>query len=367
MRQARHMEILSRLVIRAYCDNKQATLAEDLEELRRDLRYVVALEASQWAEFLALADSHHVTVRALTVLHDAARLENEHRITQWCAGTLAVESARIERAVACLDLICNALESQGCRVAVIKSLDHWPDLGSDLDLYTTGEARRVERVMREDFAARAVGRSWGDWLANKWNYKVPGLPELVEIHVQYLGQTGEYSAMAQRIIDRRISKTVGRHCFHVPAAEERIVIATLQRLYRHFYFRLCDMIDVASLLQVETVDFGELKKASCGAGIWPGVATFLCLVERYVESYDGILPLPEEVIASAHAQHAGVRFKGGFLRAPKATAAGLYGWQLFQAGLRHDVRALVRLPLLPPLAVSALLVHGLTGSDKGVW
>lgn len=367
LRQAQYIETLSRLVIRAYCDNGQATVAADLAQLKRDVRFVAALEPPEWADFLALADHHHVTVRALSVLHDAANLENERRIAKWFASSLAAERARIEQAVGALDLICDALESQSCRVAVIKSLDHWPDLGSDLDLYTTGDAQRVAQVMQDHFEARPVGRSWGDRLANKWNYKVPGLPELVEIHVQYLGQTGEYSAMAQRIIERRTLKTVDGHDFFIPAAEERIVISTLQRLYRHFYFRLCDMIDVASLLQAEEVDIAELKRAASGAGIWPGVATFLCLVQSYIQSYGGVLPLPGEVLASAHSHHSGVRFKSGFLRVPKAMAAGLYGWQLLQAGLRHDIRALVRLPLLPPLAVSALVVHGLTGDDKGVW
>jgi len=48
-------------------------------------------------------------------------------------------------------------------------------------------------------------------------------------------------------------------------------------------------------------------------------------------------------------------------------AAGLYGAQLLNASLHRDLRAISRLPLLPPLAVSALVAYRLTGSDKGVW
>jgi hypothetical protein len=62
-----------------------------------------------------------------------------------------------------------------------------------------------------------------------------------------------------------------------------------------------------------------------------------------------------------------VYFKGNFLRVPKLPAAGLYGSQLLCASLHRDLRAMVRLPLLPPLAVSALVAYRLTGSDKGVW
>lgn len=366
-RQAQHMDTLSRLMVRAYCENRQETLPEDLEHLGRDLRYVGGLNAVQLNGFLELADTNHVVVRALTILQNAAVALAESRIADWCENVLAVERARIERGSGVLKSICSALEARGCKTVVIKTLDHWPDLGSDLDLYTAADERRVEQVMREEFGARPVDRSWGDRLANKWNYSVPGLPELVEIHVQFLGQTGEHAAMARRVVDRRVRKVVGGHDFHVPAPEERIVISALQRVYRHFYFRLCDMIDMTSLMQSEPLQFAELRKAADVAGVWPGVATFLFLIQSYIKSYGGDVPLPEEVIASAHSRATGVRFENGFLRVSKLTAAGLYGSQLVQAGRHRDLRALLRLPLLPPLAISALVAHGLTGNDKGIW
>lgn len=284
-----------------------------------------------------------------------------------CESALAAERARIDRAIGHLHSICNVLEARGCRVAVIKSLDHWPDLGSDLDLYTTADESAVGQAMREQFGAQRVERSWGDRLAHKWNYSVPGLPELVEIHVQYLGQTGEHAELAQRVIERRVPKSVGGYDFLVAAPEERVVISTLQRVYRHFYFRLCDMIDTAALLRSGAVDFDELKRAANSAGIWPGVATYLRLIRNYVQSYGGIVVLPDAVMEAAYSPDSKVQLKGGYLRVSKATGAKLYSSQLLQAGKHGDVRALLRLPLLPPLAISALVAHSLTGDDKGIW
>ena len=43
--------------------------------------------------------------------------------------------------------MCDALEQGGCPTTVMKSLDHWPDLGNDLDLYTTADERQVAQVM----------------------------------------------------------------------------------------------------------------------------------------------------------------------------------------------------------------------------
>jgi hypothetical protein len=366
-RQAQHMNTLSRLMIREYCEKAQVTPVDDLEDLTRDSIYVARLEPAHLAEFLELADVHHVLVRTLGVLQAAAAMVGDSVTADWCGKRLADGRAHIEHSVGRLHAICEALESHGCQVAVIKSLDHWPDLGSDLDLYTTAPQPLVEQVMREHLGAHAVERSWGDRLANKWNYRVPELWELVEIHVQFLGQTGEHSEMARRVVDRRVQKEVGGHAFHVPAPEERIVISTLQRVYRHFYFRLCDMIDFAALLDKEPIQFSELRKSADLAGIWPGVATFLLLIQSYVVSFGGNVPLPEEVLVSAHSRGAGVHFTDGFLRVSKLTAAGLYGLQLLRAGQHRDLRAMVRLPLLPPLAVSAVVAHSLTGNDKGIW
>ncbi len=295
---AQHLESLARLVIDNDLEGKSfgekpgtfASGAPDLleslpsQDHSGDLAYIMDLSESELASYLTLANNHHVIVRAHSTLQLAAveaaeKQSNEkrhdaNRIADWCSRTLATERARISVAIGFLHSICNALESNGCRVAVIKSLDHWPDLGSDLDLCVVVDHEHIDRVMAKEFGAHAVQRSWGDRLAGKWNYSVPGLPELVEIHVQFLGQTGEHADLARRVVDRRVSRTIGEHTFLVAAPEERIIISALQRVYRHFYFRLCDMVDTASLLQSKAVDFDELRSASSASGIWRGVATF---------------------------------------------------------------------------------------------
>lgn len=375
-RQSQHMEILSRLLICGKEGVEEAERRENIGKLRRELRYAATLGESEFADFLELANAHHVIVRALSVLQDVAKLEptawvadqqNLEGLKSKCDIALANERGRIERAMGYLHSICEALEGRGCRVAVIKSLDHWPDLGSDLDLYTTAEQRTVEQTMRESFDARCVERSWGDRLANKWNFRVPGLPELVEVHVRYLGQTGEHAELARRVIERRIQKQVDGREFRVAAPEERIVISALQRVYRHFYYRLCDMIDTAALLGLGQVNFIELKGAAESSGIWEGVATYLCLIQNYIQSFGGSVSLPDAVRNAAQSPNSTVHFKADYLRVSKVTGAKLYSSQLLSAGKHLDLRALLRLPLLPPLAISALVAHTLTGNDKGIW
>jgi hypothetical protein len=337
--------------------------------LREALTHVSSLDANGRAELQSLADSHHVLVRALQAVHSLAAGTAETGLISWAEATLAAEQARIDNAVRHLDLVCRELEAARSPVVVMKSLDHWPDLGNDLDLFSPADERRIVRLMRGKLQANVEPRSWGDRLANKWNFALPGLREAIEVHVQRLGQTGEHTALARRVLERAVSKEVDGYVFRVPAPEERIIIATLQRMYRHFYFRICDVVDTASLVESGAVDFAELRRSADLGGIWPGVATFLVIVSDYVKFYRGEgVELPPEVLAAAKFGGDKITVRSRFLRFPvMPEAAELYGLQMRQTAARGDVPAALRLSLLPPLASVAALAYRVTGSDKGIW
>ena len=282
---------------------------------------------------------------------------------------LAIEHKRIDNALPFLNAICHQLETTGCPVTVIKSLDHWPDLGSDLDLYTSGDRDEVIRVFTRDFGAQLQPQSWGDRLANKWNFQIPGLPELIECHVKWLGQTGEQVALAARLGQRHVERRIANYIFPVPAPDERVVVATLQRMYRHFYFRLCDIVNIAALVRNGSIDFAELRKTADLGAIWPGVATLLVIVSDYVEKYGGEpVSLPPEVIVAARFSGRRTYVSRKFLRIPIVPeAARLYTKQMMGIGAQGNFRAMFRLSLLPALATAAFLGYRITGSDKGIW
>ena len=142
-------------------------------------------------------------------------------------------------------------------------------------------------------------------------------------------------------------KRVGGLTFLVPAPEERVIVATLQRMYRHFYFRVCDIVNTAALLDEGSLDFAELKKAADMGAIWPGVATYLRIVCDYVREYRGSAPeLPEEVLAAARFGGEVIHARGKFLRVPiMPNGADLYTRQVTYTALRGDVPATLRLSL----------------------
>jgi hypothetical protein len=351
--------------------NIHALLVLTLNPSRIDdiLPHLSSLSASEREDFLNLADSHHVILRALTPLQNATVTNGNSDLSSWAAAAINLEHDRIGNALDYLHRICTELEAAGCPVTVMKSLDHWPDLGNDLDLYTAADEHRLVRVMVNKFDAHIEPRSWGDRLAHKWNFAIPGLRESVEFHVRRLGQTGEHTRLAQRFLARRMPRQLNGYTFLVPAAEERIVVATLQRMYRHFYFRVCDIVNSAALVESGVLNYPELHHASEEAGIWPGVASYLVIVSDYVKQYRGqALQLPKEVTSAAPFGGEKTQVRARFIRVPiMPQGAELYTRQLTHTALKGDVEGTFRLNLLPPLALAAAVAYRLTGSDKGVW
>jgi len=330
---------------------------------------IESLSQEEFGDLLTLANSNHVIVRGLEVAVSILRVARHETRAEWAAAALETEHRRITNAISFLDEICAAFKEDGYDISVIKSLDHWPDLGSDLDLYTNAEEGRILQLMRGRFHAQLATRSWGDRLAHKWNFLIPGLPEAVEIHMGRLGQTGEQITLASRLVGRGRSVRIADYAFPVPAASDRLIISTLQRMYRHFYFRLCDILDTAALSEAGAIDYEDLRSSAKDAGIWEGVATYLVIVSDYLKQYRGSgLDLPQFVVASARFGGDEVYFGRGFLRVPIVPqSAGLYGTQLTGLLCRRELNRSARLGLLPWLATAAVVGQKITGSDKGIW
>jgi hypothetical protein len=358
------MALLSRLLLTPVGNDesssqKMATLKSDIRNIRRE----------EFDNLVKLAGSNHVIVRGMIKVLDFLHEERDETRTPWAHAALAAERERIVTALRFLDDICSAFQNEMQDVVVIKSLDHWPDIGSDLDLYTNADSEVVSKFMVRRFKGKIAPRSWGDRLAGKWNFLIPGLSEAVEIHVRRLGQTGEQLTIASHLVERSRNLMIGAQAFPVPSASDRLMISTLQRMYRHFYFRLCDIVDSAALVDAGEVDFLDLRSSAMKAGIWEGVATYLVIVSDYVSKYRGPgLDLPFFVHAAARFGGDELFYAQEFLRVPiMPQSARLYGTQFAGVLRRLELKSGARLSLLPWLATAALVGQRITGSDKGIW
>jgi hypothetical protein len=327
------------------------------------------MSKAELADFLRCAELQRVYLRTLRLL---AKWDIADALGQrlWALEDLAeIEQRKNESAFAALDKVVRALELTGHSPIVIKTLDHFPDIGSDLDLFIAASEADTVRAMRSELHAEPQPRSWGDRLAHKWNFRIPGLPQLVEIHVGCLGQTGEQDALPVHLVETSVMCELGGFRFRVPAPEEQVTLATLQRMYRHFYIRVTDLLNLTGLVRAGRLDFDRLRASTQRWSIWPGVATLLKIASDYNERAGvGSLPLPEFVLRSARFG-AEVTYVGQhFLRVPMLPQGSqLFLQQLIRTGAARRFRAAARLSLLPALAAAAFLNLRLTGDDKGIW
>jgi hypothetical protein len=338
-------------------------------ECRPALDHLVRADPEHRAAFHRAAHLHHVVVRAFRPLAASARACGESQVADWAETMLALEEDRIANVLGHGWAVCAELELAGCPTVVIKSLDHWPDIGNDLDLYTTANEPAVRSLLQRRFGAVSGPRTWGDRLAAKCGFHIPGMQATVEVHHGRLGQTGEHRALAQRFITRRVHANFLEHRFLVPAPEERVIAATLQRMYRHFYFRICDVANTAGLAERRELDYAELHRAATSAGILAGVSSYLNIVSTYLRQYGGRpLQLPAAITKNALFDGPVLFVRGPWLRVPVfSTAVPLYSKQATAMLLRRDLSGTLRLGLLPPLASAAKMAYLITGDHRGIW
>jgi len=349
-----------------------ASPGETSLQVEEALNGLQRMSKEEWSDFLRFAELQRVYLRTLKLLGKwdvfgaagsrfggAVDFENLANAEEWQIG----------HALAALAKVVLALELTGHSPVVIKTLDHWPDVGSDLDLFIAASEADTVRVMQSELRAEPQPRSWGDRLARKWNFQIPGLPRLVEIHVGCLGQTGEQETLPLHLEETSVVREIGAFSFRVPGPEEQVTLATLQRMYRHFYVRLTDLLNLTGLVRAGNLDFARLRSSAERWSIWPGVATLLKITSDYNERAGvGPLPLPEFVLGAARFG-ADVTYVGEqFLRVPIVPQGSqLFVRQLIEMGVARHFRSAARLSLLPVLAAAAFVNLRMTGDDKGIW
>ena len=330
---------------------------------------VSAFNQRQFDDFVSLLDKHHVLLRVLTPLEDMATAAGNPVLAVRARTAIDAECGRIREALQSMEAVCAELESAGCPVVVIKTLEHWPDFGSDLDLFSTGDERAVVHVFRKTLGARSTTRCWGDYLSHKRSFNLPNAQTPAEIHISRLGQAGEHVELAKRIVARRQPVQVDGHTFQVAAPEERVIITSLERMYRHLYFRICDILNLARLLRSDQLAFGELQSVAEQSGIWPGVAACMKIVSDYISSYGGTAWTMPPQVSSATGITVEMLFeRDGLWHFPVLPqGARLFTAEFAHAIRRGDLAASARLSLLPPLASVASLAYAVTGNSGRIW
>jgi hypothetical protein len=172
---------------------------------------------------------------------------------------------------------CNRL---GIPHAFLKTADHYPDSGRDIDLLVAATSPDVDRAILGDLPASPAAHGWRNRLAGSRVYTAAyGI--LIDIHHGRLGQFGEQARFARLLADRAAVVPVGPTAFRAPSVADHFLLLATQRVYTRPVLRLADVYGaIATLRQPDALNWDYVFATALAMGMVPAVGAYLDYVNR---------------------------------------------------------------------------------------
>lgn len=307
---------------------------------------------AEWGELLRVARRNFVLVRL------AARLEGLGvRAPAFFEGAAEEERRRASLMFGVVSSLSRACEERGVEHLFAKSFQHYPDMGGDIDLFVASRSAAVDEAVLAGTPAEPVAGDFRGRMSGVTTYRVGGGGFALEIYHGRLGALGEHGALVGQLIRNAERAATGGGEFLVPAAEDLLVLHGMQRVYRHGFIRLCDVLSAAALVGRERLDWDYVLRTSEQLGTLYGLGSYLTYVGQIYREALGRELLPAGLRARLTAGSCGRgRFRGGVFVFPRGRVAG----RIYLGKVRAAVRAgnwdgVSRLSLMPLVAASALM------------
>lgn len=231
----------------------------------------------------------------------------------------------------------------------IKTLDQYPDQGHDVDVLTGPENPHVLQALAERLQAKLGERSLSEVLAAKRNFRFAGDVTL-EVHGGRLGQVGEHDRLAMDILASRCRVSVGGVQTFAPSVESRLLLAMLQRIYRHFNFRVCDVVNLGQMLRDEQMNWDAAWRMARVGGVTQGVAVGLRSVHGLLDRLGVACPAAPLPSMAGTVRAVELTFRREYYRFGLwAVVPGAYARQFVQFARRGRLAKVGRLSLLAAL------------------
>ncbi|MBN3038376.1 MAG: nucleotidyltransferase family protein [Candidatus Omnitrophica bacterium] len=229
------------------------------------------------ALFKKIIKENNVTVRVLSRLgKDVLNNWNLHDV-------LYKERMRVKKNLQFLSEIKAILDKEKIEYLVIKSLDNYPDIGRDLDIFILSDRDKAVQALLARFKGTIARPVISEVLADKTNIEFNGLPK-VEIHHQRLGVLGEDLLYPKIILRNKKLEDIDARPFFVPCDEDRVILAAEHRINRHFNLRICDVYNALRFTKQANFDWNYLWDTAKTLGLKDSVAFYLDYVKKVEES-----------------------------------------------------------------------------------
>lgn len=229
-------------------------------------------------EILALANDNMAVVRFIDILEEF--LPSLHK-------ELGLKDKRLnffqktERSLGLMKKINTLFMRHDINFVFIKSLDHYPDAGNDVDILTFSNHKDlINDLLQKEFSAKINQKapSFSDRMSEKINYLIKDNPAL-EIHHDRLGQLGDMPEFAKYILEHKVNKKIQYNGETIelpyPEPNSSLMLQILQRIYRHFYIRVSDIENSMNIIKEPSFNLASFLKITGLFGIKPGAYCYL--------------------------------------------------------------------------------------------
>ena len=236
-----------------------------------------ALERYGWENFEAVLWENRISLRSALALR-------EH-FPDFGNGALDLIVAQQEQRVKEYRQYMSLLEDvlQVLDFVFIKTVDNFPDFGHDVDILT----RDGGGVVRQVFLSRRfrMGKqTLAERIADKMNFRYRDFCN-AEAHCGVIGEFGEHREMTYYILENKQRETFNGELVWVPDYPSRIMLMVLQRMYRHFNVRACDVLNAINWIREGALNIPETYEVSKRFGILPGTRMFFGFVNEVYSFY----------------------------------------------------------------------------------
>jgi len=349
----------SKKILRIRSDEFSSEVDFIMETLFRGPKEVDKIESFE--RFLSVLKKNRITVRWITKNYACFNSPFKDKFE----SILNQEKKRLKKAIEIIGKVTEEFEGNGLSIMVIKTLDNYPDLGHDIDFYTNAPVEEIDHIFIDKFKAKLISPTLSDKIARKRNYKIGDYPTL-EIHCSRLGQVGEENNLAKDLVLNREEITIDGVTTYVPKIEFRILLTVLQRMYRHFNIRICDIYNTLTFAKNENIDWDWLKKLSLKYGVWNGVKLYMNYVQKVAEYYDIELSTIKKVFKNNNWPRY-IEDRNMLFRFPLiSTGVYLYFTKVVANFRRLNFYNVVRTSLVIPLSLAHYFYVKLIGKSR-VW
>ena len=247
------------------------------------------VENVPWGGLATLAERNGVLIR---LAHRFERLGIQPAAVFRTA--VAREYERVAAAIALMCQVGEACARHDIDFIFPKALQHYPDMGTDVDLLVLSRSADVDRVILEHLPAEARGRDLRSRMANATVYRVDGCPSLLDIHHGRLGVLGEYTALPAVLVRNRQPARVDGLRGFVPSLEDQIMLQGLERVSGRRSLRLADVVFTIATLRL-ALDWDYILGTTRELGGLHALSCYLSYVDQVHQRCFGTALLPPEL------------------------------------------------------------------------